>query len=70
MTVPADNYTSTLFESPGMKKLFKTKVVTNTGYYGKLNFFYTQLDFDQIFGNQPKIYHDFEKDKDSRDVKR
>ena len=53
-----------------MKKLFKQKVGTRTGYYGKLNFFNTQSAFNQIFGIQPKIYHDFENNGDARYAKR
>ena len=66
--VPADNDTGTIFASPGMKKLFKQNVGTKTGYYGKVNFFDTQLAFDQIFSIHPKIYHAFENEKDARDA--
>ena len=69
MTVPADNGTGTLFASPGMKKIIKQNVGTKTGYYGKLNFFDTQVAFDKIFGTQPNIYHDFENNEDASDSK-
>ena len=49
---------------------FKKNVGTNTGYYLKLNFFNTQLTFDQIFDTQPKIYHAFENDEGARHEKR
>ena len=68
VVVSAENDTGTVFVPPGMKKLFKKNVVTFTGYYGKLNFFNAQSDFDQIFGTQPRIYHDFENDKDARNA--
>ena len=70
LTVPAENDIGAVFSSPGMKKLFKKNVGTNTGYYGKLNFFDAQSYFDQIFGTQLKICHTFENDEDARDTKR
>ena len=48
----------------------KKNIGTKTGYYENLNFFDTQLSFDQFFGTQPKIYHAFENDEDVRNSKR
>ena len=53
-----------------MKKLSQKNVGTKTGYYGKFNFFDTKSAFNQIFGTQPKIYHDFENNGDARYAKR
>ena len=53
-----------------MKKLSQKNVGTKTGYYGNFNFFDTKSAFNQIFGTQPKIYHDFENNGDARYAKR
>ena len=58
------------FASLRMSTLFKKISTAKTGYYGPPTFLDIQEEFNDTFGIQPRMYHEFEQDKESHDERR